>query len=332
MQPKYTIRDIARLAGFSFKTVSRVINDEPNVKPDTKEKIMKVIEETNYKPNMYAKNLNNKTVTNILISIRKTRGQNTTQWFDIFLSHMIQASQDKHYTIIQEIIYDDSELIHSMMEQSSGYIDVLVLFYLEENDQRMHIARKNNIPYISFEKNKHAPISISNNNRQGMTEATRFLFGRKLTRICLLLGAHIEVNIERANAIMDAYKEYGIPLDHLEIVYHMNNLEKIKQFVDDRIETDRLPEVFFVSGDEKAIAVYHSVYRHGLTIPKDVSIIGFDNIPISQYYYPPLTTMGQDFEELANEMFIAIEKLLNKEPNVASVAVDSKLIIRESVK
>lgn len=332
MDQKYTIRDIARISGFSFKTVSRVINEDRHVKPSTREKILQVIAETNFKPNIYAQNLNIKTNKNILVSIRKTQGQNTTQWFDYLMSFMIQQANARQYTLIQEVIYDDMDLQNSMLEKSGGYIDALVLFYLKDNDKRIELANKNRIPFISFEKNPLAPISICNNNRLGMVEVAEFLFGRDLTSICLLLGAEIDVNIERAEAIKEIYSRNNVPLEQLEIVYNMNNLEAIKQFVDHRIEDNCPPQVFFVSGDEKAIAVYHSIYEHGLSIPEDISVIGFDNIPISKYYTPPLTTMGQDFERLANEMFNLIGKLFEGEEDIQSVQVNPQLIVRQSVK
>ena len=112
----------------------------------------------------------------------------------------------------------------------------------------------------------------------------------------------------------------------------MNELEKIKCFVDWKIEQDLLPQVFFVSGDEKAIAVYHSIYSHGLSIPQDVSVIGFDNISISNYYYPSLTTVGQNFKELAKQIVYTIDKMVDGDLDVASVEIDLELVIRDSVK
>jgi DNA-binding LacI/PurR family transcriptional regulator len=333
---KYTIRDIAGLSGVSFKTVSRVINNEPNVKQSTKDKVLKVIAETNFKPNLYAKNLNTKMHTNLLISIRKKREQNTTKWLDILMSYLTNVSSQNKYTIIQEVIYDDDDLKNSILETSSGYVDAMVLFYIEENDKRVQMALNNQIPFITIEKtiekSEQTAVSISNNNRKGMLEAAEYLFGRNLTKICLLLGADMMVNRERANAMIEAYRQRGISLERLEVVYHMNELEKIKRFVDWKIEQNLLPQVFFVSGDEKAIAVYHSVYSHGLSIPRDVSVIGFDNIPISKYYYPSLTTVGQNFDEMSKQMLFTIDKILSGDPNVASVEVDPQLIIRESVK
>ena len=208
---KYTIRDIAGLSGVSVKTVSRVINNEPNVKPSTRDKVLKVITETNFKPNLYAKNLSTKTHKNLLISIRKKRDQNTTKWLDILLSYLTIVPNNR-YTIIQEIIYDDSDLKNSILETSSGYVDAMVLFYIEENDKRVKLALENRIPFISVEKNEQALVSVSNNNRKGMLEAAEFLFGRDLTRICLLLGADINVNRERANAMVEAYRVHGVPL------------------------------------------------------------------------------------------------------------------------
>jgi Transcriptional regulators len=329
---KNTIREIAKLSGFSIKTVSRVINDEPNVKPTTKDKVLKVISETNYKPNIYAANLNNKKTKNVLISIRKTHGQHTTKWFDILMSYLVGEASRKKYTLIQEVIYDDSDLQNSILERSGGYIDVIVLFYLTDDDKRFEVAQKNNIPYLAFEKTDYVPLTVSNNNRKGMQEAARFLFSRGLTQVCLLLGAHMNVNQERARAMIEAYEQDQVSLDQLEIVYNMSTLEDIDRFVEERIEQNRLPQVFFVSGDEKVIAVYHSLYRHGLSIPQDVSVIGFDNIPISQYYTPPLTTVGQDFEQLALKMFDIIDQILENKEDIRSVEVDPKLIIRDSVK
>lgn len=328
---KYTIRDIAGLSGVSVKTVSRVINNEPNVKPGTREKVLKVIAETNFKPNLYAKNLSTKTHQNLLISIRKKRDQSTTKWLDILLSYLTIVPNNR-YTIIQEIIYDDSDLEKSILETSSGYVDAMVLFYIEENDKRVKLALENRIPFLSVEKNEQALVSVSNNNRKGMLEAAEFLFNRDLTQVCLLLGADIFVNRERANAMVEAYRDHDVPLDRLEVVYHMNELEKIKLFVDRKIEQDLLPQVFFVSGDEKAIAVYYSIYSHGLSIPQDVSVIGFDNISISNYYYPSLTTVGQNFEELAKQIVYTIDKMVGGDSDVASVEIDPQLIIRDSVK
>lgn len=329
---KNTIREIAKLSGFSIKTVSRVINEEPNVKPSTKEKILQVIAETNFKPNIYAANLNSKKTKNVLISIRKTHGQHTTKWFDILMSYLVSEASRKKYTLIQEVIYDDDDLQNSILERSGGYIDVIVLFYLTDDDKRCDIARNNGIPYLAFEKSDFVPYTVSNNNRKGMLDAAEFLFGRGLNRICLLLGAQMNVNLERAGAMTEAYQRAGLPLEWLQIVYNMSTLENINRFVDACIEQSSLPEVFFVSGDEKAIAIYHSVYRHGLTIPRDVSVIGFDNIPISQFYTPPLTTVGQDFEQLAHRMFDMIDQLLEKKTDITSVEVDPRLIVRESVR
>ena len=151
--------------------------------------------------------------------------------------------------------------------------------------------------------------------------------------IAYLKGAvDINVNRERANAMVEAYQAHGVPLDRLEVVYHMNELEKIKCFVDWKIEQDLLPQVFFVSGDEKAIAVYHSIYSHSLSIPQDVSVIGFDNISISNYYYPSLTTVGQNFKELAKQIVYTIDKMVDGDLDVASVEIDLELVIRDSVK
>jgi DNA-binding LacI/PurR family transcriptional regulator len=331
MAKKYTIRDIARISGYSLKTVSRVINNEPNVKQSTKEKIQKIVAETNFKPNLYAKNLNRKTLQNVLVSIRKTEGEMTTQWFDILMSYIIQEARIMDYNIVQEIIFNDLDLNQSILNQSSGYIDAVILFYLQDNDKRIDLAKENGIPVISFEKSKQVPISVCNNNRKGIWDAAEFLVQRNLTKVCLLLGAKLGVNVERELAMVQFYQTRGISMDCLEVVYDMNNLEKIRQFVKNKIMQHELPQVFFVSGDEKAIAVYHSIYAHGLTIPRDVSVIGFDNIPISQYYYPSLTTVAQDFVKLAKEMFVIIDKLVHNRGDVASVEVDPWLIIRDSV-
>lgn len=248
------------------------------------------------------------------------------------MSYLVSEASRKKYTLIQEVIYDDTDLQNSILERSGGYIDVIVLFYLTDDDKRFEIAQKNKILYLAFEKTDRVPLTVSNNNRKGMHDAARFLFSRGLTRICLLLGAKMNVNLERAQAIIEAYEQFGVSLDQLQIVYNMSKLEDINQFVDECIEQNHLPQVFFVSGDEKAIAIYHSVYRHGLSIPQDVSVIGFDNIPISQYYTPPLTTVGQDFEQLALKMFDIIDQLLDHKSNISSVEVDPMLVIRDSVK
>lgn len=326
-----TITDISKKTGYSIKTISRVINDEKGVRESTRNKIRQVIEETGYRPNTYARNLGVKQDKNILISIKKEKGALTTRWINILLDKIIPHFKKFDFSIIIEEYYEKSDINSSLLKKSSNLIDGMILFYEDENDERIKLANKFKVPYVIFgESNTKESVYISNENFLGSKKGTKYLLERGIEDIELILGNKRLTNIERANGAKAAYLENEIDLEKLNVTYSLTSPKDVYEYIMKVYQSKKTPQGIFVSGDEKAVGAIKAINDLGLSIPKDVSILGFDNLPISEFYSPALTTVAQDYEKLAEQTSTKLINIINGVKE-GSIKISNKLIIRESV-
>lgn len=330
LNEKVTIKEIAKYAGVSTQTVSRVVNDSPNVKKETKDKILKYIEELGYKPNFYAKALVNKKNKNILILLKRKIGHKATIWTNTLISEIVLQNTDKSISIFVEQYYTDEDLEKSIVNTSGTFIDGVIIFYEEENDKRINILEKLNIPYVIFGKSYDSNrIYVSNEDYNSGAKIAEYLFSKNIERIDVLSADPTPMNEERVKGFVETYKKYNKNLDNLKITRKLNTSEDIRKVISESI--DDLPQCFFVNGDEKAIIAIKILSEHGIKVPEDVSVVGFDNLPISGYTIPGLTTISMNYKELAKKILEKIVSLLDGKI-VKSEEIESKLIIRESVK
>lgn len=330
LNEKITIKEIAKYAGVSTQTVSRVVNDSPNVKKETKDKILKYIEELGYKPNFYAKALVNKKNKNILILLKRKIGHKATIWTNTLISEIVLQNTDKNISIFVEQYYTDEDLEKSIVNTSGTFIDGVIIFYEEENDKRIDILEKLSIPYVIFGKSYDSNrIYVSNEDYNSGVKVSEYLFSKNIERIDILSADPTPMNEERIRGFVETYKKYNKDLNNLKIVRKLNTSEDIKRIIGESI--DNLPQCFFINGDEKAIIAIKVLFEHGIKVPEDVSVVGFDNLPISGYTIPGLTTISMNYKELSKKILEKIVSLLDGKI-AKSEEIESKLIIRESVK
>ena len=330
LNEKITIKEIAKYAGVSTQTVSRVVNNSPNVKKETKDKILKYIEELGYKPNFYAKALVNKKNKNILILLKRKIGHKATIWTNTLISEIVLQNTDKNISIFVEQYYTDEDLEKSIVNTSGTFIDGVIIFYEEENDKRIDILEKLSIPYVIFGKSYDSNrVYVSNEDYNSGVKVSEYLFSKNIERIDILSADPTPMNEERIRGFVETYKKYNKSLDNLKITRKLNTSEDIKRTINETI--GNLPECFFINGDEKAIIAIKVLSEHGIKVPQDVSVVGFDNLPISGYTIPGLTTISMNYKELSKKILEKIVGLLDGKI-VKSEEIESKLIIRESVK
>lgn len=330
LNEKITIKEIAKLAGVSTQTVSRVVNNSLNVKKETRDKILKYIKELGYKPNFYAKALVNKKNKNILILLKRKIGHKATIWTNTLISEIILQNTNKNVSIFVEQYYTNKDLEKSIVNTSGSFIDGVIIFYEEEEDKRIEILEKLNIPYVIFGKSYDPNrIYVSNEDYNSGVKVAEYLFSKDIERIDILSADSTPMNEERIRGFIESYKKYNKNLDNLKIIRKINTSEDIKKAINDSLID--LPKCFFINGDEKAIIAIKVLSEHGIRVPQDVSIVGFDNLPISGYTIPGLTTISMNYKELSKKILEKIINLLDGEI-VKSEEIESKLIIRESVK
>ena len=328
-----TIKELAKIAGVSAKTVSRVINNEEHVTPETKEKVLKTIKETNYKPNIYAQSLRKKVQKNILVSILKNKNLPVPQWIEILINELVERGNKMGYTLLMET-YSNAEDIEkiSMLNSSIGFLDGVVVFYEKKDDPRVALLKASDVPYIIFDKAYDESSSyVTNDDYVAMMEGTEYLLARGCDIVELLLGNKSPTNLEREKGAVKAYENKNIELKKLKVKYGIAHIRDAYEYTKKRIKSKNVPKAFFVSGDEKVLGVYKALQEEGINVPEDVSVMGFDNIPTSEFYHPSLTTIEQNYFKMSEaifDYFSNIQNTLKKE----EIRVKTRLVIRSSVK
>lgn len=325
---KVTIYDIARLSGFSPKTVSRVINGGNRVKPETYNAIKKVIDELSYIPNAYAKNLTKKEAINILISVKKIDSFPLI-WFQTLLDKVLQTCKEYGVNAIVEYFSEEDTISNSIISSTGSLIDGVIVFYESKEDIRINYLQKNKMPFIVFgESRTPNVVYVSNNNFQATYDMMKLVSKENINSMWLLMGGESLVNIDRERGVRAFLNDKNYEMD-LKVVYGLTTIESVYSFAVNDLSFGNYPDIIFVSGDEKVQGLIRACYEKGIAIPDNISVVGFDNIPISQYYTPALSTISPNYVKLAQEMIEGVLAIIKGE-SVTSVEVSTKLVRRQS--
>lgn len=325
---KITIYDIARISGVSPKTVSRVINGGERVKPETYQAVMKVIDELSYVPNAYAQNLTKKETINILISVKKMESFPLI-WFQTLLDKVLQTCKAVGVNAIVEYFGEGDSIKDSIISSTGSLVDGVIVFYEGQNDSRIQYLKKNNMPFIVFgESHTDGVIYVSNNDFKAGYDLMEAVEEKGFKKMWLLMGGPSLVNKNRENGVREFVKEKRYDID-LEVTYGLFTIESVYDYVKEHLSTSNIPDIIFVSGDEKVQGVIRGCYEKGILIPNQLTIVGFDNIPIAKYYTPALSTIAPNYTELAKEMIEGVLAIINGEQR-ESVEVSASLIRRQT--
>ena len=325
---KITIYDIARISGVSPKTVSRVINGGERVKPETYQAVMKVIDELSYVPNAYAQNLTKKETINILISVKKMESFPLI-WFQTLLDKVLQTCKEVGVNAIVEYFGEGDSIKDSIISSTGSLVDGVIVFYEGKDDSRIQYLKKNNMPFIVFgESRTDGVIYVSNNDFKAGYDLMEAVEEKGFKKMWLLMGGPSLVNKNRENGVREFVKEKRYDID-LEVTYGLFTIESVYDYVKEHLSTSNIPDIIFVSGDEKVQGVIRGCYEKGILIPDQLTIVGFDNIPIAKYYTPALSTIAPNYTELAKEMIEGVLAIINGEQR-ESVEVSASLIRRQT--
>lgn len=302
---KITIKDIARLSGYSIKTVSRVINNELNVSDKAKNIINNVIAENNFHINMFAKGLKGEKTNIIVVFIDRHDGEFLNIWHNIMLRHLFNYAKDIGMKIVvspsnsEEFTTDESDGFNLI---SSGLANAAILLEVVDNDSRVKYLKQQNIPFVVFGEPRDKNISSASiDNFSVGRSGAEYLVNKGYRNIKFLVGSNDFISNQKR---IDGFTSYIKNADSVkyEIVTNVISTdtayETAKKIL---LQTDSQVDAFFVSGDERAVGVYKAIYEKDLKIPDDVAVLGIDNIKMGDYLYPSLSTIQQDFQILARK-------------------------------
>lgn len=332
------IKDIARLAGVGVSTVSRVINDHPDVKDETREKILKIIKESNYIPNNSARILKKNNTNNIGVLVKGV--------FNPFFAEMIniignRINEAGYTMILQQNDYatedDVDNLIAFVKEKRLQGIICLGGNFLNINDESFQFL---DIPVVLTSVNtlskesKSKFSSIGIDNVLAAKASIQYLIDKGHRNIGILLGEKNDVGISglRLEGYKKALEENNIPYSEENVFigdYDYSGAYRVtKEIINNRKD---ITAIFSIS-DIMAVGVAKSVIDQGLQVGEDISIMGFDGMDISKYYNPGITTVKQPKKNMANNSIDLLLALLAKKEEHKHIIFETKIIERESCK
>lgn len=329
MGKRYTIYDIARISGFSPKTVARVINGEDNVASSTREKIRKVIADIDYEPNAFAKNLKSKKDRIVLASISSPENA-PLEWIQMMIERISLLCQQRGITLFVEYCYDPGESIaNSILSKNISYIDGVIIFYERKADPRIRLLKDKGIPFVVFERAYDDTVDyVGNANYRILYNVFSTLCSKGLKSTVLFLRKPTLVNIDRVNGVLDAFSDSGLDKSNAEAVYGIAGADEAYEYTSAHLEEIAKKDLIFISGDVRSLGVYRALSEHGIKIGEDISIIGFDDIPASQYLLPSLSTIRPNYPRLAE---ILIETLFPSSNTVVEKLIMPIFIPRDSL-
>ncbi|MDN5343054.1 LacI family transcriptional regulator [Oceanotoga sp. DSM 15011] len=328
---KLTIKDISQMTGYSIRTVSRVINNNPNVKESTRNKIEKVLKETGFETNIFAKSLRKKTMNNIMIVIEKQKNTYPGQWYSILFQKIIDKAAEYDYNVFMtEYISEQKNPFNGMHLLKSGFVDGAIIFNIKENDKKVKIFQQAGIPFVTIgETNSKTPF-VATDSFSGMYQATNHLIKNGLTDIVLMLGnLQYTLNIKRKKGYIKAFEDNKIKINENNILINIRTFQDTYNYCKNM---KKIPHGIIISGDEKAFGALKALNERNINIPDNISIIGYDNIPLSNFSTPALTTVEQPVDEIVEKSFKMLLDLINEKDVDTEILIPVKLIKRDTTR
>lgn len=328
-----TINDIARLSGVSKKTVSRIINRSPLVRQDTRDKVEALMREVGYVPDPLARGLAFR--RSFLIGM--VYDNPTAQYIVNMQYGALDALRDSGFELV----------VHPCESRSAGYIEGVRRFVQQ---QRLHgvilVPRASEdqeladmLEQIGCRYVRIAAVSLDasarmvvTHDREGAAEAADYLHGLGHRDIALITGPRAYRSaIERTAGFIDALGRHGLALPQARILEAGYTFESGVAAAEKLLAGKRRPSAIFCGNDEMAAGVYKVALRSGIGIPRQLSVIGFDDSPLASRLWPALSSVRLPIRDMGR---IAATMLLQADSAapalVAASSVHPHLIIRDS--
>lgn len=321
------IFDVARLAGVSHQTVSRVVNNVPNVRPATRARVEDAIKQLHYRPSTAARALVTKRSRTIglITTGRLAHGPSSTM-----LAFNDAARKDRYTVSISSMVESDARSMRTAVELLLGQnVEAIVLVAGHREALETIQAIDLGIPLVAVESGARAGFhGVSIDQFAGARAATDHLVELGHTSILHVAGPFHSVDAaERERGWRASLSQHGLVAREPLVTdgspssgYHIGL----------KLLGERDFTAIFAGNDETALGLIHAFTANGISVPDDVSIVGFDDIPEAEHFLPALTTVRQDFEGLGRDIMSTLVELLRDEGPVETPAVVPQLIVRAS--
>jgi len=346
-QANPTIKTVAKVAGVSHSTVSRVLNNNERVDPELRKKVLAAIKETGYTPNMAARTMKGQKSRIIGCLVPDL----SMAYFKEFLASTVAEARKHNYNILAASSASSlKEELNVLQSLANSIIDGVIFIPISHSTVTEDLSIFGKTPVlIGYRNNLYSDHPhIAYDNKDGGYISTKYLLSLNRNKIAFVAGTFEETmtkeeflfqakngpfgryaSIDRYNGYIQAHEEFNLPVNPDYLHFSKNTYEDgamvAKRIISETVEVDGL--VSF--SDTIAIGAMNFFKSQNIHVPQDISIIGYDDSPVCSQVQPTLTSINQDALKLGAECVSAMMDMINQK-EVESKSLDVFLNIKES--
>ena len=326
-----TVDDVAAQAGVSIKTVSRVLNNEPNTSEKTRAKVMAAIELLKYQPNPSARRLASKRSDLIMLVYDNPS--------DNYLINIQQGALDAcrryfYSLLLQPCDYRAEGLAEQIAQaaRQRACAGVVLTPPVSDVPALIDALDRGDMPYVRLAPSYPSVkgLEVSTDDRSAARDMTRYLIGLGHRRIGFVAGhpdhgaAH-----ERLRGYCDALAEGGLQVDDSLVEQGLHSFDSGVHCGDRLLDRADRPSAIFAGNDDMAAGVLYAAHARGVKVPDELSVAGYDDTPLSRQTWPKLTTLRQPIRDMA---YAAVEQLVSREPQARVRTLGYEIVVRDSTR
>jgi LacI family transcriptional regulator len=325
------IKGVAKLAGVSTATVSRVLNKTAPVDARTERRVRKAIERTGYYPNTHARMLGS--------AKSQTYGLIISDIANPFFPELVKsfehlAVDHNHEVLIGNTDYHPERMEQCVRRMLEHNVAGVAIMTSEMDPELVRMLSKRKIPIVFLDTGKAGPLTsnISIDYQHGIDLAIDHLTAFKHRRIAFIQGpVKFKSAVIRRDAFISSLKRDGIETGEDLIKTGNHSIDGGRRAMDELFTLENRPTAVMCSNDLTAIGALMAAHIAGLRVPEDISVVGFDDIELSSLVHPSLTTIRVSRTEIATRAFTALYGATNKTgPHGINYTIPTELIVRES--
>lgn len=330
MKKRLTIKKIAELSGVSVATVSKVLNNNGRYSEDTKQKVLDIVKENDYRPNAVAKSLRtskSKTIGVIVPDI-------TNEFFaQVVLSIDNYCASHGYSVFIFNSAEDEEREIQYVKDLEVKGIDGLIA--LSGSDKLLNYQKDLNIPIVCMDrKPKQQGVAvISSDNYTGGYIATKELIENGCNKILMIRDYRdVMPMVERYNGYVKALEESGLTYNTNYVLKVEIGIEQGKNAIKEVLKKKDLEfDGIFAAVDWLALGAVLALEEEGIRVPEDIKVVGYDNITLAKYNKPSITSINQDKNALGEQAAESLLEMIENEVSAQNViTIPVELVKRQS--
>lgn len=333
-----TIKDIARICGVGVSTVSRAMNNHPDINEETKEKIMKAIAKYDYVPNNSARNLKRSEAKTIAVLVKNIGNTFFTSMIQV-LEEEIQA---KKYTFVLQHVDEDQDEVNVALTLEKEKRLKGIIFLGGSADNPKERLDKLSVPFVlttvhlDGQWTEYSTVSVDDVLES--RKIVEYLISKGHKKIALLCGSKDDTSISllRVKGYREALFDAGIEFNedllcYMETPDGAYSMRKGYEMMREMLERECDFTAVYAIADNMAIGACRALREAGLDIPADCSVAGYDGMDCGKFYYPSLTTIRQPVEDMAKAAVKLLFDMIKKKSRARQIVFDGELVFGESV-